>query len=312
MLRRRRSGTAAIETPTFEPTLLASGLLPEAWRRRDCARNAAHRIADPRNALEDIRFACRLIRRNPLLSVAGRADPHRRHRNQCQRLHRRQRRGAAAARGPGSRTRFLRIYPDRADARHAARRLVLPNTSRCATRAAPSASSPPSATIAVMMGDDDLDRIRRAGGFLQLLRRRWPGSPASWAGSSCRTIAARPGRCPSRVINESRLAQPLRVGPAASIGPHRAHQQPPGGPGRRGAERDLALGDEPARRRLAAVHGDYVLRARARRVPARRPAGFRSGRPAGAGIHARAGAGGAQRPGAAAGPACIPAAAPRW
>jgi predicted permease len=60
---------AAVEAAAFQPTLLRSGgVLPEAWRQ-EIHEESRHPGLVLRTFLEDIRFAGRLIRRNPLLSA---------------------------------------------------------------------------------------------------------------------------------------------------------------------------------------------------------------------------------------------------
>ena len=61
--------TAGIES-SYVPTLLGSkSLVPAAWRD-EIREERRHRSVAFETVWEDIRFACRLIRRNPLLSIA--------------------------------------------------------------------------------------------------------------------------------------------------------------------------------------------------------------------------------------------------
>jgi predicted permease len=59
---------AAVIEPAFEPTLLAPRLLPDAWRD-EIREERRHPSVVLETLWEDVRFGCRLIRRNPLFAT---------------------------------------------------------------------------------------------------------------------------------------------------------------------------------------------------------------------------------------------------
>ena len=147
-------------TPQRAPEMFSAGMVASRGTpvRKPGKRRSPKTAAIPRVLLatfwEDVRYGCRVIRRNPAALPGGGPHPHRRHRHQCQHLHRGQRHDAQAAclQGPRQlrphrpRNRACRVCPGRPPIR---------NTCTCATRPAPCANWRRSATSPRSIGDDD-------------------------------------------------------------------------------------------------------------------------------------------------------------